>query len=110
MKTKISTIVRCVILIAAIINQTVAAVLAVFPDADSPVYQIISVAVTAVSAFAAAWKNNDFTLLAKISGAFFKALKDGKITADEAEALVAEISKSGAGDKDGQDNEEDKTE
>lgn len=106
MKTKFSTVARCILLAAALINQIVAVVLSAFPVSESLVYQILSVVATVVSSIVAAWKNNDFTLLAKISGAFFKTLKDGKITADEAKELVAAIDEMDEEDK----TEEDKTE
>lgn len=107
LKTKFSTVARCVILIVALINQVVAAVLSAMPVVDCPVYQAVSVAVTAISSVIAAWKNNDFTRLARISGGFFKALKDGKITADEAEELVAEILKENGGSAENEATEED---
>jgi len=93
MKVKLSAIIRCAVLLLVLINQAVA-VLSATLARWSVVYQILSLLLTVLSSVCAAWKNNDFTLFAKIAGKLFDALKDGKITADEAEKLVEDITNS----------------
>lgn len=105
MKTKFSTVLRCAALIVAIANQ----ILAIFADSlaftKNLAYQIISIALTALISVYAAWKNNDFTFLAKTAGKIFSALKDGRLTADEVEELL-----SSAEGKNSSETEEDKKE
>lgn len=93
-KIKISTIIRIVALLAVLINQVLAIFGKNLPFNDNLVYQIVSAVLTvAVSAWTA-WKNNDFTKLARAAGAVLDALKDGKITTDEVENIVNSFSDS----------------
>lgn len=101
MKTKISAIIRCAVLMLSLVNQTVAVFVGVSFE-ESPAYVVISIAATVLSSVYAAWKNNDFTLFAKIAGRIFSALKDGKITAEEAETFLT------VGEIKGDNEEEDK--
>ena len=73
------TIARTIVLIIALINQT----LAIFgkeklPFAESDIYQIISFVVTIAAAFRAWWKNNSFTKAAITADGVKDALKAGK--------------------------------
>ena len=73
------TIARTVVLILALINQT----LAIFgkerlPFTESDVYQIVSFIATIVVAFTTWWKNNSFTKAAIIADGVKDALKAGK--------------------------------
>ena len=91
-KIKKSTIVRIIILIVALLNQSVAVIGAsIFANNDW--YQIFSVIVTIITAIINTWYNNDITRLARIAGVFFEALKDGKISEDEAQKILEDIQK-----------------
>ena len=73
------TIARTVVLIIALINQT----LAIFgkerlPFVESDIYQIVSFGITIVVAWRAWWKNNSFTKPAIIADGVKDALKAGK--------------------------------
>lgn len=81
------TVIRAVVLILALANQVVA-VLGATSYASAAWYQIISIAVTAVTALFTAWKNNDFTTFAKLGTGVLHALKDGKITPEEVAELL----------------------
>lgn len=85
---KPSTIVRCVIYIMVLINQILAIFGTGLPFTSNLVYQILSAALTVGVGAWAAWKNNDFTKLACTAGKVFDALKDGKITEEEAKNLL----------------------
>ncbi len=88
MKTKIGTIARITALIVALINMVLAFFGESLPFTENTAYKVVSVVLLVVSALYAAWKNNDFTRLAKLVGALFDALKDGKITEDEVKNLL----------------------
>ena len=86
---KPSVIVRYVMQVVAIINQA----LAIFgkgtlPFADSVVYQVVSVAITAIVGVWVAWKNNDITVAANIGSDIMHAIKDGKVSEEEAKKLL----------------------
>ena len=88
-KVKISTIARVAALIVALVNQ----VLALFgrgslPFTENFAYQLISVIVTIIVVLINAWYNNDFTKAAIMSGKIFDALKDGKLTEEELQAVL----------------------
>lgn len=89
-KIKKSTIVRIIILIVALLNQSVA-VIGASTFANNDWYQIFSVIVTIITAIINTWYNNDITRLARIAGVFFEALKDGKISEDEAQKILGDI-------------------
>ena len=89
-KIKKSTVVRIIILIVALLNQSVA-VIGASTFANNDWYQIFSVIVTIITAIINTWYNNDITRLARISGVFFEALKDGKISEDEAQKILEDI-------------------
>lgn len=61
-KVTVSTIIRTVLLVLALVNQglTIAG-LSPLPIEDETVTQVISLAATIVTALAAWWKNNSFT-------------------------------------------------
>lgn len=81
------TIFRTLALVFALVNQTVA-VLGATPLADELWYQVLSVVLTILTAAIAAWKNNDFTYFAQLTTGLLRALKDGKITKEEAQELL----------------------
>ena len=81
------TVLRTLALVLAIGNQVVAAIGAT-SFASSPVYQIISIVLTIITAATAAWKNNDFTYFAQLTTGLLRALKDGKIDEDEVKELL----------------------
>ena len=87
-KIKPSTIVRCIVYIAVLINQVLAVCGKGLTFTSDMVYQIASIILTIVTGLWAAWKNNDFTQLARLSGQIFDALKDGSVTVDEAKDLL----------------------
>lgn len=73
------TIARTIVLILALINQT----LAIFgkerlPFVESDIYQIVSFVVTIIIAFRTWWKNNSFTKAAIIGDQVKDAIKQGK--------------------------------
>ena len=81
------TIIRTILFICAIGNQVVA-VVGMTSFASEPWYQILSLVFTAVISIVTAWKNNNFTYFAQLSGELLKALKDGKITKEEVIELL----------------------
>jgi SPP1 family holin len=90
MKIKITTIIRAIALIAVLVNQILAIFGKGLPLSENMMYQIISAVLTVGVAVWAAWKNNDFTKFAVLAGSVLSALKDGKITEEEVEAIVTE--------------------
>lgn len=89
-KIKKSTIIRIIMLIVALFNQSVA-VIGCTTFADNDWYQTFSVIVTIITAIINTWYNNDITRLARIAGDFFDALKDGKLSEAEAEKIIEGI-------------------
>ena len=81
------TLLRSISFIAAYINQIVA-IVGRESFADASWYQIASLIMTLCVSAICAWKNNDFTYLAQLSGKVLKALKDKKITDNEIEDLL----------------------
>lgn len=91
MKIKVSVIARIGALLVALANQCLALFgNGVLPFTENMAYQIISLAATIVLAAINAWKNNDITKVARLSGRVFDALSDGKITEDEVENMLKE--------------------
>lgn len=86
------TIIRISLLILSFINQIVA-VIGVTTYASALWYQIFSVAFTLITSSICAWKNNDFTKLAQLSGDILKALKDKKLEEDEVKKLLSHAGK-----------------
>lgn len=81
------TIIRSILFICAIGNQIVA-VIGMTSYASEPWYQILSLVFTAIITTIAAWKNNNFTYFARLTGALLEALRDGKITKEEVIELL----------------------
>jgi SPP1 family holin len=81
------TVVRTLALVLAVGNQAVAAI-GTTSFASSPVYQTISIALTIITAAAAAWKNNDFTYFAQLTTGLLRALNDGKLEESEVKELL----------------------
>ena len=86
------TIIRTSLLILSFINQIIA-IIGITSYAASTWYQIISLIFTILVSSICAWKNNDFTKLAKLSGEVFKALKDKKLEEDEVKNLLSHADK-----------------
>lgn len=86
------TIIRTILFICAIGNQIVA-VIGMSSFASEFWYQILSVVFTAIITIITAWKNNNFTYFAQLTGAVLTALKDGKITKEEVLELLQKASK-----------------
>jgi len=79
MHTKIApdTLARTIVLALALINQ----ILAIFGKgtidiAESDIYQVVSIVFTIVTAIAAWWYNNDFTLAAMRGTELTRSLKE----------------------------------
>lgn len=94
-KVKLSTILRLVGLAVAIVNLIVAEFLRAkgIDFEGSAAYEIISIIATVAMAGINAWYNNDITAFAKVAGRVFDALRDGKITIDEVQAIIGEFQK-----------------
>ena len=91
LKIKAGAIARIVALIVALVNQC----LVLFGQEALPftgelVYQILSYAITVIVVVINAWYNNDFTVLARVAGNLFDAMKDGKVTPEEVAKLLEE--------------------
>ncbi len=86
------TIIRTILFICAIGNQIVA-VIGMSSYASEPWYQILSLVFTAIITAIAAWKNNNFTYFAQLTGAVLTALRDGKITKEEVIELLEKAQK-----------------
>ena len=81
MDTRVSkdTIARTVVLAVALINQVLAiAGKEVFAFTEEEIYQAVTICLTVASSLVAWWKNNSFTLEAKMADGFMKQLKDEK--------------------------------
>ena len=79
MKTSSGTIVRTVVLIAALINQILTlAGHSVLPFDEETVSEGVSMLLTMAASAWAWWKNNSFTKEAKAADAFMRSAKDGK--------------------------------
>lgn len=85
---KPSTIARCVIFIFVLINQVLAIFGKGLPFTQDMVYQVVSVLLTIGVGIWCAWKNNDFSKLAITAGKVLDALRDGKVTEEEAKELL----------------------
>lgn len=81
------TIIRTVVLLLVIANQIVA-VIGATSYASAPWYQVLSLAVTAVTALWTAWQNNDWTYFARLGTGILDALRDGKITVEEVKKIL----------------------
>ena len=78
MKPTTSTLVRCSLLIIALINMGLSAFGIVPEDVvgDSRVYEVSSYIVTALIGLIAAWKNNSFSKEAIEADAYMKKLRE----------------------------------
>lgn len=83
MKLKTGTVLRIAALIVALLNQILAIFGKDLPFTENFFYQLISVLGTIVAAVIAAWKNNDVTHLARLTGAIFAALKEGSLLEED---------------------------
>jgi SPP1 family holin len=88
-KIKASTIARICALVVVLVNQCLALFgKGALPFTENMAYQVISLVVTAIVAGINCWYNQDITKIALIAGKLFDALRDGKITEEELEAIV----------------------
>lgn len=76
-----------------LVNQCLAIFGKGLPFTNDFAYQAISVILTIGTGLWTALKNNDFTKAARTAGKVFDALKDGKITTEEAESLLESADK-----------------
>lgn len=87
-KIKPSVIVRYIMELLTLINAGLAIFGKGLPFTSDIVYQVITIITTVVVGIWATWKNNDVTVLACTAGKVFDALKDGKITPEEANDML----------------------
>lgn len=87
-KIKPSTVVRCLVYIVVLANQALAVCGTSLPFTSEVAYQVTSIVLTILVGLWTAWKNNDITPAAITAGKVFNALKDGRITEDEAKDLI----------------------
>lgn len=87
---KASTIIRCVALVAVLINQALAIWGKELPFTGDEIYQTVSLILTVGVSFWSAWKNNDFTSFAILSGKILDLLRSGTLTKEEVEGLIEE--------------------
>lgn len=80
--------IRTITLILVIINQVAVAIGGMLGAAPPLWYLIATVVLTVVTAVWCGWKNNDWTRAAQIGSAVMNAVKDGQITAEEAQELL----------------------
>ena len=80
-------IIRTIMLTLTYINQIIA-VVGMNTFANSTLYQIITLVCTIIISAVAAWKNNNFTHLAQLSGKVLTALKDKTIDEQEIQDLL----------------------
>jgi SPP1 family holin len=86
----VSTIVRVLCLLLALVNQGLtAAGLGVLPINEAELEMIVSTLITAVFAIIAGWKNNSFTAAAKAGDKVKDCIKDGILTPEEIDELIA---------------------
>lgn len=81
------TLIRCSLLILSYINQIVA-IIGMTSYASSTWYQIVSMVCTILISAVTAWKNNDFTHFAQLSGKVLNALRDNTLSESEIEELL----------------------
>lgn len=81
------TIIRTSLLIMSYINQIIA-LIGMTSFASCMWYQIGSLICAVLISGICAWKNNDFTNLAQLSGEVLKALKDKKLEEDEIRKIL----------------------
>lgn len=82
-----SMIIRIGLQICAIANEIVA-LIGMTSYASNPVYQYLSAGVLIILSCLNAWKNNDFTYFAQLSGKILAGLKDGTITDEELKEII----------------------
>ena len=82
-------LIRVALLILSFINQVIAGI-GITSYASELWYQIISVVFTVLFSSICAWKNNDFTNIAQLSGQILQALKDKKLDEDEVKQFLAQ--------------------
>lgn len=79
-QTKISTIVRTIVLLLALANQILTTCgKNPIPYSEENLYQILSLTVTVVMSLRAWWKNNSFTQAAKLGDMIMDGIKQNKI-------------------------------
>ena len=86
MKPSTATVVRCALLIIALVNMALAT-LGIVPEefvGDTKTYEVGSYVITAVIGLIAAWKNNSFTPEAIQADEYMKSLKAGGAGKDPA--------------------------
>lgn len=80
MKVKTDTIIRTIVLVVALINQTlIMSGKNPLPWGDDQVYSAASAVLTVAASIWAWWKNNSFTHNAKEADTYLESLKDGEM-------------------------------
>lgn len=88
------TIVRVLALVLALINQGLVAFgCSPLPIDDATLEAVLSTGLTVVFALLAMWKNNSFTAAAQVADKVKDALKDGVISPEEIDELIAATKK-----------------
>lgn len=88
------TIVRVLALVLALINQGLTAFgYSPLPIDDATLEAVLSTGLTVVFALLAMWKNNSFTAAAQVADKVKDALKDGVISPEEIDELIAATKK-----------------
>lgn len=88
------TIVRVLALVLALINQGLVAFgYSPLPIDDAILEAVLSTGLTVVFALLAMWKNNSFTAAAQVADKVKDALKDGVISPEEIDELIAATKK-----------------
>lgn len=88
------TIVRVVALLLALVNQGLVAFgYSPLPVDDATLEAVLSTGLTVFFALIAMWKNNSFTAAAQVADKVKDALKDGVISPEEIDELIAATKK-----------------
>ena len=90
MSVTTGTIVRVLALVLALVNQALVAFgYSPLPIDDSVLEAVVSTGLVAVFAIWSMWKNNSFTAAAQAADRVKDAIKDGTITPEELDELIA---------------------
>lgn len=84
-----NTIIRLIVLVIALINQTLTALgKNPIPYSEDTVYELVSILVTIGISCWTAWKNNNVSEASRLSQKVLNGIKDGTITAEKVEKLI----------------------
>ena len=89
MKTDKSTIIRMIVLGITLLNQVLVAFgVNPLPFSNEVLYEIVSIIITIGVSLYTAWKNNSWTIAAKIGDKIMHAIKNGSLTAEKVEDFL----------------------